>query len=158
MKKIAILLPLILLSAFCFAQKGAITYEDIKFMLHNNLMQTDTFLNIKGYIATKKDNSTKNREYNINGVNDTYTKLNVRLDGKRIFIELETNQTGQFALIHNSISQFLDKNAMTGGVQTYLVKDLGTIYVTEQDAPDGNPLKKDYDMQIVGDKRITINN
>jgi hypothetical protein len=54
--------------------------------------------------------------------------------------------------------QFLDKNAGTPGIQTYVVKDLGTIYVTSEEAPDGNPLKRDYDIQIAGDKHITINN
>jgi uncharacterized protein (DUF342 family) len=158
MKKITLFIPLIFLATLCFGQKGAISYEDIKFILRNNLMQDDTFLNIKGYVTVKKDNDTKNRQYTISGLSDTYTKLNLRLDGKRMYIELETNQPGQFALIHDSIVQFLDKNAGTPGIQTYVVKDLGTIYVTSEEAPDGNPLKRDYDIQIAGDKHITINN
>jgi len=63
MKKILLTLTLVLPFSLCFAQKGLVSYEDIKFMLHNNLQQVDTFLMVKGYIPVKKDNNNKNREY-----------------------------------------------------------------------------------------------
>jgi hypothetical protein len=157
MKKILLTLMLMLPVTLCFAQRGLVSYEDIKFMLHNNLQQVDTFLTIKGYVPVKKDNATKNREYNIIAPGDTHTDINVRLDGKRIFIEIQTNQISQYNAIHDSIIQFLDKNSSVPGVQTYGVKDLGTIYITVEDNT-GDPLRKDYDIQIAGDKHITINN
>jgi len=45
------------------AQKSLISYEDIKYLLHNNLAHADTFLTAKGYVIAKKDNNTKNRKY-----------------------------------------------------------------------------------------------
>jgi hypothetical protein len=155
MKRIIISLLLVFSIITCFGQKGAITYEDIKFLLHNNLMQVDTFLTVKGYAIAKRDNNTKNREYNITAADGTRTDLKLRLDGKRMYIELETNQPNQYALIHDSIQQFLDKNAAGPDVQTFVVRNLGTIYVTEEDAPDGNPIHKDFDIHIIGDKHIT---
>ena len=157
MKKILLTLILMLSVSLCFAQRGLVSYEDIKFILHNNLQQVDTFLTIKGYVPIKKDNATKNREYNITAPGDTHTDINVRLDGKRMFIEIQTNQISQYNAIHDSIIQFLDKNSSVPGVQTYGVKDLGTIYITVEDNT-GDPLRKDYDIQIAGDKHITINN
>jgi hypothetical protein len=157
MKKILLTLILMLSVTLCFAQRGLVSYEDIKFMLHNNLQQVDTFLTIKGYIPVKKDNTTKIRQYTITAPGDTHTDINVRLDGKRMFIEIQTNQISQYNAIHDSIIQFLDKNSMAAGVQTYGVKGLGSIYITVEDNT-GDPLKKDYDIQIAGDKHITIDN
>jgi hypothetical protein len=42
-----------------FSQKSLISYDDIKYLLNNNIHQADTFLVAKGYIVTKKDNDTK---------------------------------------------------------------------------------------------------
>jgi len=151
MKKILLTLTLVLPFSLCFAQKGLVSYEDIKFMLHNNLQQVDTFLMVKGYIPVKKDNNNKNREYSITAPGDTHTDINVRLDGKRMFIEIQTNQISQYNAIHDSIVQFLDKSSSASGVQTYGVKGLGSIYITVEDNT-GDPLKKDYDIQIAGDK------
>ena len=157
MKRLILIMAFVFSAFLCFAQKGAITYDDMKFLLHNNLMQADTFLTIKGYVVTKKDNANKIREYHISGVtSDLFTTINLRLDGKRMYIELETNQPNQFTLIHDSIQEFLDKNSAAAGVQTYAVKNLGTIYITSQESPDGNPLKRDYDIHIIADKHLTI--
>lgn len=47
---------------------------------------------------------------------------------------------------------------MATDVQTYTVKNLGTIYITVNDTVPYNPLKREYDIHIVSDKHITTYN
>jgi len=134
-----------------------LSYEDVKFLLHNNLEKADTFFTVKNYNIIKKDGKNKNRKYSLTIPGGTYINVAMRLDGKKLFIEIETNELEQYNLIHESIAQFVDKDATIAGVQAYSVKGLGSIYITVDDSsPD--PLKKDYDIQIVADKHITVNN
>jgi len=124
-------------------------------LLHNNLLRADTFLTAKGYIIAKQDNKNKNREYTMTTQSGSFVNINMRADGKRLYIELETNEIDQYNLVRESIAQYLDRDTMASGIQSYSVKDLGTIYITINDTVPYNPIKKDYDMQIVGDKHIT---
>ena len=64
----------------------------------------------------------------------------------------------QYNLINNSISQYINKSSSTPEVQTYTVKDLCSIYITVNDTMPYDPLKRDYDMQIVADKNVTAYN
>ncbi len=82
----------------------------------------------------------------------------MRSDGKRLFIEIETNELNQYGLIRESIAQYLIKDSMVVDVQSYSVKDLGNIYITVNDTVPYDPLRKDYDIQIVSDKHITAYN
>jgi predicted house-cleaning NTP pyrophosphatase (Maf/HAM1 superfamily) len=142
----------------CFGQKSLVSYDDIKYLLHNNLQQADTFLVAKGYIIAKKDNNNNNRKYSLGIEGGTYSNISMRSDGKRLFIEIETNEIDQYNLIRESISQYLNKDALVADIQTYSVKDLGNIYVTINDSVPYNPIKKVYDIQVVGDKHITAYN
>ena len=155
------LLPAMLLiscTTFCFGQKNLISYEDIKYLLHNNLHQADTFLVAKGYAVTKKDNNNKNRRYAAAWPGGTNSNISLRSDGKRLFIEIETNELAQYNLIRESVSQFINKDTMVADVQSYTVKDLGSIYITVTDTVPYDPLKKDYDITIVPDKHVTAYN
>jgi hypothetical protein len=145
-------------SMVCFGQKNLLSYDDIKYLLHNNLNQADTFLTAKGYVISKKDINNKNRKYTLTLQGNTYNNVAVRSDGKKIFIEIETDELDQYNLIRESIAQYLDKNAVADGVQSYTVKDLGNIYITVNDTVPYNPLRKDYDINIIPDKHITAYN
>ena len=57
----------------------------------------------KGYLITGKNNNTKNRSYKADTGSD-HTDVDIRMDGKRLFIEIQTNQLTQYDLIHNSIA------------------------------------------------------
>ena len=127
-------------------------------MLHNNLDHADTFLVAKGYQVTKKDNGNKNRKYQLTLPGGTENNISVRSDGKRLFIEIETNEIDQYNLIRESISEYLNKDAMVADVQSYTVKDLGNIYITINDTVPYNPIRKDYDIQIVPDKHVMAYN
>ncbi len=154
-----VFLILLLLSALKgFSQKSLISYEDIKYLLHNNIHQADTFLVAKGYIIAKKDNDTKNRKYALTFDGGTHSTISLRSDGKRLFIEIETNEINQYNLIRESISQYLIKDGAAADIQTYSVKDLGNIYITINDTAPYDPLRKDYDIQVVGNKNITAYN
>jgi hypothetical protein len=158
MKKILLLLLFAGSTVSCFAQKQLLSYDDLRFLLQNNLQQIDTFMMAKGYKIPGKNNKTKNRNYTATFTGGTYSNIDVRLDGKRLFIEIETNELDQYDLIRNSISQYLDKNSQVADVQTYTVKELGSIYITVSDTVPYDPLRKDYDMHIVSDKHITAYN
>lgn len=157
--KILALGSMFLFCSLCgFAQKNLISYDDIKYLLHNNLLHADTFLVAKGYVLSKKDNANKNRNYTLTLQGGTHSSINVRSDGKRLFIEIETNEVDQYNMIRESIAQYLNKDAMVADVQTYTVKDLGSIYITINDTVPYDALKKDYDIHIIPDKHITAYN
>jgi hypothetical protein len=126
--------------------------------LHNNLQHADTFLTAKGYTLKSKNEKTRNREYTLPIKGGTFVNLHIRADGKKLFMELETNELGQYNLINNSISQYLNKSGSTGDVQTYSIKDLCNIYITVTDTMPYDPIRKDYNMQIVADKNVTAYN
>lgn len=155
MKKIVFIAIFIFSAGLCFGQKNLISYEDLKYILHNNLQKADTFLMAKGYTLTVKNTKTQNREYILSIKGGTHVSINLRADGKKIFMELETNELEQYNLINNSISQYIHKSGMVGDIQTYAVKNLGNIYISVTDTMPYDPLKKDYVMQIVADKNIT---
>jgi len=141
-----------------FAQKSLISYEDITYLLENNIHKADTFLMTKGYIINKKDNDTKNHKFTVTLPGGTYNNISLRADGKRLFIEIETNELNQYNLIRESISQYQVKDGMVADIQTYSVKGLGSIYISVNDSVPYDPLKRDYDIHIVGDKHITAYN
>ena len=142
------------ITCLCLGQKNLISYEDIKFLLHNNLEQSDAFLISKGYTTTAKNIKTKNCTYKVSIKGGTFVNLDLRADGKKQFIEVETNDLTQYTLINNSISQYINKEGSIGDVQTYFIKNLCSIYITSNDTQPYDPLKRNYLMQIVPDKNI----
>jgi len=143
---------------FCHAQNGQLSYEDLKFLVHNNLPIADTFLMVKGYKIVKKNDVKKTRNYSITPPNGIYENTSIRQDGKKIYIEVESNSIEQYNLIHDSIVQFLDKSSSTAGIQVFATKDLGSIYIMLDDATTVDPLKKEYTIQVVASKNITSYN
>src|ERR1700753_4015471 len=132
MKKLLLLLVFTVSGILCFAQKNLLSYDDLKYLLINNLQKTDTFMMAKGYEVKVKNVKTGNRTYSsVSG--DLHIDINVRIDGKRLMVEIETNVLSQYDLIHNSIAQYVLKDSMSADVQTYNVKDLGSIYITVSD-------------------------
>ncbi|HWD88401.1 MAG TPA: hypothetical protein VG367_09765 [Mucilaginibacter sp.] len=157
MRKPALLILFLLSGTLCFAQKNLLSYEDLKYLLTNSLPRADTFMMAKGYQLKVKNTKNNNRVYSsVSG--DSHVDINVRQDGKRLLVEIETNVLSQYDLIHNSIAQYVTKDAMTPDVQTYVVKNLGTIYITVTDTSPYDPLKREYDIHVVPDKRITAYN
>jgi hypothetical protein len=155
MKKLLLSMLFSSIAITCFGQKNLISYEDLKFMLHNNLEKADTFLIAKGYNTIKKDFKKKTATYRNAIAGGTFVSLTLRADGRKQFIELETNDLNQYTLINNSIAQYLNTEGSIGDIQTYNIKNLCNIYVTVNDAMPYNPLKRNYLMQIVPDKSVT---
>ena len=157
MKKLTLLLLFTVSGTLCFAQKNLLSYDDLKYLLMNSLPKTDTFMMAKGYQVKVKNTKTNNRTYSsVSG--DLHIDINVRIDGKRLMVEIETNVLSQYDLIHNSIAQYVLKDSMSADVQTYNVKDLGSIYIAVADTSPYDPLKREYDIHVVPDKRITAYN
>ncbi|MFD2146879.1 hypothetical protein [Mucilaginibacter antarcticus] len=154
MKKLALCVWFICLSSICFAQANLISYEDLKFLLHNNLAQADTFLVAKRYATIKKDDKKKTATYKATIPGGTFVSLGMRADGRRVFMELETNDANQYNLINNSIAPYLNTEGSVGDVQIYTIKNLCSIYITVNDSRPYNPLKRTYLMQIVSDKNV----
>ncbi len=155
MKKLLFVILFTCTASLVFGQKHLISYEDIKYLLHNNLQKADTFLVAKGYILAVKNTKTKNREYTLPIKGGTHITVSLRSDGKKLFMELETNAMEQYDLINNSISQYIHAEGTIGDVQTYAIKDFCNIYITVNEAVPYDPMKKDYIMQIVPDKSVT---
>jgi predicted house-cleaning NTP pyrophosphatase (Maf/HAM1 superfamily) len=158
MRKLWFTLAFICCTFFANAQKNLISYDDIKYLLHNNITQADTFLLAKGYIIAKQDNKNKTRKYTLTLKGNTHNEISIRSDGKRLFIEIETNEIAQYDLIRESIAQYINKDGVAADVQSYTVKDLGNIYITISDTIPYDVMRKDYDIQIVSDKHITAYN
>ncbi|MBS1531052.1 MAG: hypothetical protein JSU01_12140 [Bacteroidetes bacterium] len=153
MKKLTLFILLLLPGTFSFAQKNLLSYGDLKYIVTNSLPRTDTFMMAKGYQVKVENTKNNNRVYSSES-GDSHVDINVGQDGKRLLIEIETNVLSQYDLIHNSITQYITKDAMTPDVQTYVVKDLGTIYITVTDTSPYDPLKREYDIHVVPDKQI----
>ncbi|RWY54201.1 hypothetical protein [Mucilaginibacter gilvus] len=158
MKKILLTAFILCSTIACFAQSSLISYDDLSYLLHNNITKADTFFTSKGYTLAEKNIKKNTRKYTLAIQGGTYNNVNVRIDGKRLFLEIETNELQQYNLIYNSIADYLNKATSTADVQAYIVKDLGSIYIMVNDTPPYNPLRRNYDIQIVSDKAITAYN
>ena len=156
MKKAVLIVVMICSSMICFAQSNLLSFEDIKYVLHNDLDHVDTFLVAKGYKIKSKSIKKKYNEYTMPIKGGTFVNVNVRADGKRMFVDMETTELGQYDLIVNSILQFPNKSSVIAGdIQTYTIKGECTAYITVNDVAPYNPLRKDYDIQFIADKNVT---
>ena len=147
------------MSFFClvsasYAQKQLISYEDMKYLIENNLGKADTFLVAKGYTLTKTNKKGNNRKFAASLPGGNKSEIELRADGRKIFLEIITDDISQYNMIHNSIGQFLVTTGNVADVQTYNVKDLGSIYILINDKVPYSPIKKDYDIHLVADKNI----
>ncbi|OOQ62175.1 hypothetical protein [Mucilaginibacter pedocola] len=158
MKKLFLTVILFLSTITCFAQSNLVSYDDLSYLLRNNINHADTFFISKGYTLAEKNIKKNTRKYTLAIPGGTYNNVNVRIDGRRLFIEIETNELQQYNLIYNSIADYLNKAGSTADVQTYVVKDLGSIYIMVNDAVPYNPLRRVYDIQIVSDRVVTAYN
>jgi len=154
-KYLLVILFLFFSSSALFAQQKLLSYDDVKYLLHINLNSADTFLIAKGYTLQKKDDKKKTRKYTLATTSGSYVNLTNRTDGRRVFMELETNEPGQYNLIYNSIAQYVDAQASAPDMQAFKVKDLGMIYVMVNDVTPYNPLRRLYTIQIASEAGIT---
>ncbi|MBD1392197.1 hypothetical protein [Mucilaginibacter glaciei] len=158
MKKLILLAFIILSATFTYGQSKLISYDDLGYILRNNINKADTFFLAKGYNLTEKNVNKKTRKYEMKIAGGTYANFALRNDGRRMYVEIETNEPEQYNLIYNSISQYVNKQTSTPEVQTFEVKDLGNIYVMVNDTTPYNPLRRTYTMQVISDKSITAYN
>lgn len=145
------------MASVSYAQKQILSYEDLKYLIENNLGKADTFLVAKGYTVqiNKKANTHK---YSASLQGGTTSQVELRADGKKIFVEIATDDISQYNMIHNSIAQFLIKTGDVADIQAYEVKDLGSIYISVNDKVPYSPVKKDYDIHLVANRHITSYN
>jgi hypothetical protein len=155
MKTLILFMSFFCVSFICFAQKQLISYEDLKYLLENNLGKADTFLTAKGYAIVKINKKTNNRRYLTSMPGGTKSAVELRSDGRKVFVEIITDDVSQFNMIHNSISSFLLASTSYSDIQTYNVKDLGTIYISVNDTVPYSPIRKDYAIHLVAEKGIT---
>lgn len=157
MKKILLIISLCLGSFLCKAQQNLLSYDDFVFLINNNLQKGDDFMQSKGYtkVKTKKAGNLK---YHMALPGNSASDVEIRADGRRLYIYIATDELQQLNLVSNSIEPFLLSKEDNSGVTNYKVKDLGNIYVMITDKVPYNPIKKDYDIRIVSDKQITAYN
>ena len=160
MKKILLTLVLFFAVSFCFAQqqRNLVSYDDLSYLLTNNINKADTFFTAKGYTLVEQNIKKKTRKYVLKMAGGTYANFSLRNDGRRMYVEIETNELEQYNLIYTSIASYVNKEVTTPEVQAFTVKDLGSIYIMVNDTTPYNPLRRTYTMQIVSDKSITAYN
>lgn len=152
MKTIILLMSFFCLPFITHAQSQLISYDDLHFMVENSLGKADTFLVSKGYTLVNTDEKKKTQKFSAKYDDGTKSEINMRADGKRIYLEIITDEISQYDMIRNSILQFLIKDEENVDVQTYEVKHLGTIYITVRDKVPYSPIRKDYDIHLVAQK------
>ena len=155
MKKILIGIAALLVSISVFGQQRLLSYEDVNYLIRNNIAGADTFMISKGYTKLAAKPNDKVKKYLLIQPDQTKSEVTLRPDGRRVYISIETNVLEQYNLILNSISQYKTKSAeLAPDVTSYDVKNLGNIYITISDSVPYNPIRRDYDIQIVPDKNI----
>lgn len=153
MKSLFLSLIFFCASTTCFAQSKLLSYEDIKFLIRNDLDQADTFLRAKGYTLKSKNVKKRYSEYTMPREGRTFINVNLRMDGRRMFMEIETTDITQYNLIYNSILQYPHKFSLTGAdIETYTMKDQFTAYITINETVPYSPIIKNYSIQIIPDK------
>lgn len=157
MKKIFILISLSLSSFLCKAQQNLLAYDDFVYLVTNNLQKSDDFMQSKGYtkVPVKKAGNLK---YHMALSGGTSTDVEIRADGKRLYIYIATDELQQLNLVNNSVGPFLLSKEDNSGVTNFKVKDLGNIYIMINEKVPFSPIRKDYDIRIVSDKNITAYN
>ncbi|WP_295771490.1 hypothetical protein [uncultured Mucilaginibacter sp.] len=139
------------------AQQNLLSYDDLVYLINNNLQKADDFMQSKGYTLLKSKKAT-NLKYHMALPGNSSTDVELRADGRRLYIYIATDELQQLNLVNNSIAPYLLGAEETSGVVNYKVKDLGNIYIMVTDKVPFNPIKKDYDIRIVSDRNITAYN
>jgi hypothetical protein len=158
MKKLWLLMFFLLFSGVVRAQQNFLSYEDFTYIITNNLQKADDFMQSKGYDPIKKKLKAGNKAYTKNLNGGTTAEVEIRNDGKRVYIYLTTNEQQQYNVITSSITPYITGKELVADVQTYHVKNLGDIYIMINDTIPYSPIRKDYDIRIVSDKNITTYN
>jgi myo-inositol-hexaphosphate 3-phosphohydrolase len=157
MKKLFVVAILCSLSLLCRAQQQLLSYEDLNFLVTNNLRRVDNFMQSKGYTPVKSKKAG-NLKYHLPLADNSTSDIEIRANGKRLYIYIATDEVQQLNLLNNSIAPYLISQTDNSGVLTYKVKDLGDIYIMVNDKVPYSPIKRDYDIRIVSDKNITAYN
>jgi tRNA threonylcarbamoyladenosine modification (KEOPS) complex Pcc1 subunit len=127
----------------------------MKYLVENNLDKGTEFLQSKGYNMTKNNVKKKSRVYKVTFKGNTESEVSMRADGRKIFLEIETNNISQYTMIYNSIAPYLVSSGVGLETQVFNVKELGTIYILSRDGVPYGPLNKYYDIHLTADKGIT---
>lgn len=156
MKKLFLLAALCCITVLSYAQQKFLSYEDIVYLETNNLHKIDDFMQSKGYTAIKTK-TQENLKFMLKTGGNT-SEIEIRTDGRRVYIYIATDEIQQLTLLNNSIQPYLQGTEEESGITIYKVKDLGSIYITSNDKVPYSPIKRDYDIRIVSDKNITAYN
>ena len=156
MKKILLLAALCCITLLSYAQQKFLSYEDLAYLETNNLHKINEFMQQKGYSssATKKLGTLK---FTLQS-NGNSSEVEIRADGRRLYIYIVTDEIQQVNLLNNSIQPYLLSTEETSGVTILKVKDLGIIYTTVNDKVPYSPIKRDYDFSIVSENNTTAYN
>ncbi|WP_345952433.1 hypothetical protein [Mucilaginibacter sp. PAMB04168] len=157
MKILLVIAALCFSQMICQAQRNLLAYEDILYIITNNAQKADDFMQSKGY-TKHKVKKAGNLKYHLSLPGNAASDVEIRNDGKRIYIYLAKDELNQVNLLVNSISPFVLSQEDNSGITSIKVKDLGMIYMTINDKVPYSPIRKDYDIRIVSDKNITTYN
>lgn len=157
MNKVLLLGALCLAAFTSHAQQKLLAYDDFVYIINNNLQKSNDFMISKGYTAVKTKKQG-NQKYHLDLPDNSTSDVEIRMDGRRIYIYIATDELQQLNLVNNSIAPYLISREDISGITNYRVRDLGNVYEQIIDKVPFNPIKKDYDIRIVSDKNITTYN
>ncbi len=157
MNKVLLLGALCLAAFTGHAQQKLLAYDDFVYIINNNLQKSNDFMISKGYTAVKTKKQG-NQKYHLDLPDNSTSDVEIRMDGRRIYIYIATDELQQLNLVNNSIAPYLISKEDISGITNYRVRDLGNVYEQIIDKVPFNPIKKDYDIRIVSDKNITTYN
>src|SRR4051812_20442748 len=99
MKKLLLIAALCCTTFFCRAQQQLLSYDDMVYLVTNNLQKADDFMTAKGYTSKNKKpigaKTTGSIKYALTIPGGTSSEVEIRADGKRVYIYIATDEIQQ---------------------------------------------------------------
>jgi len=157
-KRFVLILALFLAAFTARAQQSLLAYEDISYIISHNFQKADDFMQSKGYVPVNKKLKPGNKAYTLNLAGGTHSNVEIRQDGKRTYIYIDTDELAQYNILDSSVSAYVTSRESSGDIMMLQVKDMGSIYINVNETVPYSAIKKNYDIRIVSDKNITAYN
>lgn len=104
----------------CSAQKQLLTYQDLQYVMQNNIPSISSFLQQKDYHLQPSFGDNETRFFTLFADID-YTDISVKANSRHTIVHLSTTDLAQVDLIQKALVNYPFKNSK--GAKIYRVKD-----------------------------------